>query len=244
MRDEEERSENRFDERSAGRHPHRASQGESETHFDRRDKHFDKSGRKPDFSKKFRKDRTLDDYDASKDDRKNRDYKKTGNYNRSANDRPNHWHAHGPDRDFEGGNKQFSHKSRLATGRPPRKYNTERKFSEKQDFDRPERKFDRPQKKYRGSAEGREGGFDFPRRHYGKKNPDGQDQKRSSRFSGNRSEKPFSSRDDRGGKKAFTGKSEKASKFLDRKGAAKGNGRSGGQHSGRPNGGSSAGRRR
>ncbi|WP_279100214.1 pseudouridine synthase [Bartonella apis] len=244
MRDEEERSDNGFDERSAGRHPHRASQGESETHFNRREKHFDKSGRKPDFNQKFRKDRTLDDYDASRGGRKNRDYKKNENYNRSVNDRPGHWRDRGPDRNFGDENKQFSHKPRLATGRPPRKYNTERKFSEKKDFDRLDQKFDRPQKKYRGSSESHEGGFDFPRRHYGKQNPDEQNRKRSSRFSGNRSEKPFSSRDDRGGKKAFAGKHEKASKFLNRKGDAKGNRRSGGHRSGRPDGGSSAGRRR
>ena len=240
MRDEEEKNDNGFEERAARRHPHRASQGESDTHFNHREKHFDKSARQPDFKKKFRKDRSLEDYDASRGDRRNLDYKKTGNYAGSTKERPGYGH----DRGFEGGKKQFQHHSGEAGERPVKKYNTERKFSEKRDFDTPERKFDRPRKKYHSSSENREGGFDFPRRHYGKKNPEGQNKKRSTHFSGNPSEKPFSSREGRSGRKAFTGKPEKAGKFLARKGGAKGNGRSGGERSGRTNGGSSAGRRR
>ena len=245
MRDEEERNDNGFEERAARRHPHRASQGESDTHFNHREKHFDKSNRKPDFKQKFRKDRSFEDDDAPRGDRKNRDYKKTGNYAGSIKERSGYGH----DRGFEGGKKQFQHHSGGAGERPARKYNTERKFSERRESDAPERKFDHPRKNYRSSSEHHEGGFDFPRRHDGKKNPEEQNQKRSSGFSGNRSEKAFSSKNDRSGKKAFTGKPEKAGKFLDRKGGAKGNGRSdgersGSQRSGRSNGGSGAGRRR
>ncbi|MBI0167763.1 rRNA pseudouridine synthase [Bartonella sp. M0280] len=245
MRDEEERNDNGFEERAGRRHPHRASQGESDTHFNHREKHFDKSNRKPDFKQKFRKDRSLEDDDASRGDRKSRDYKKTGNYAGSIKERSGYGH----DRSFEGGKKQFQHHSGGAGERPARKYNTERKFSERREFDAPERKFDHPRKNYRSSSEHHEGGFDFPRRHYGKKNRDVQNQKRSSGFSGNRSEKAFSSKNGRSGKKAFTGKPEKAGKFLDRKGSAKGSGRSDGersrsQRSGRSNGGSGAGRRR
>ena len=245
MRDEEERNDNGFEERAARRHPHRASQGESDTHFNHREKHFDKSNRKPDFKQKFRKDRSFEDDDASRGDRKNRDYKKTGNYAGAIKERSSYGH----DRGFEGGKKQFQHHSGGAGERPARKYNTERKFSERREFNAPERKFDHPRKNYRSSSEHHEGEFDFPRRHDGKKNPEEQNQKRSSRFSGNRSEKPFSSKNGHSGKKAFTGKPEKAGKFLDRKGGAKGNGRSGGersrsQRSGRSNGGSGAGRRR
>ena len=245
MRDEEERNDNGFEERAGRRHPHRVSQGESDTHFNHREKHFDKSNRKPDFKQKFRKDRSLEDDDASRGDRKNRDYKKTGNYAGSIKERSGYGH----DRGFEGGKKQFQHHSGGAGERPARKYNTERKFSERWEFNAPERKFDHPRKNYRSSSEHHEGGFDFPRRHDRKKNPEEQNQKKSSRFSGNRSEKPFSSKNGRSGKKTFTGKPEKAGKFLDRKGSAKGSGRSDGersrsQRSGRSNGGSGAGRRR
>ncbi|MBH9974521.1 MULTISPECIES: pseudouridine synthase [Bartonella] len=239
-RDEQERNDNGFEERAARRHPHRASQSESDTHFDRREKHFDKSARKPDFKQKFRKERSSEDYEGPTGYRNNSDYPKTGTYRRSENDSPDHGHNH----EFAGEKKSFRHKSSPAAGRPPRKYLTERKFSKNQDFDRPERKFDRPERKYHSSSKSSEGGFGFPRRHYKSENSDGVEQRKSAHFSGNRSERPFSSKNDRGGKKAFAGKPAKTGKFLDRKGGTKGNGRTGSQRSGRPDGGASAGRRR